>query len=300
MAIERMPGPGKLAAGGPWPPAAPLRAMITYRSGAEFQTRFGRLSSRSAGLFDVEHYLRRQGEKLVARFDAASYVALMRTMDLHDLGHLGDAARATSTRVGEVTGVGIDSDILYPATEVRDWVASYRAAGARAEYREIASVWHDDFLIEGDRESRFFEVSEKLSRARARLTAATSQGLSDLPHPLRVIPTVRLSSRIGSGPEAKVQAPDLAHALLEVNLTSSIDSVRASRSFDRGRVWDPAESRACCPRRGQWRATRGGLRDGERSWTLPCMPAVALRGRLPPSSCNSADDRCRFGVTAAV
>lgn len=131
--------------------AARALAMITYRSGAEFQARFGRLSSRSEGIFDVEHYLRKQGDKLVARFDAASYVALMRTMDLHDIGDLTAAARATAARVGQVTGVGIDSDILYPATEVRDWVAAYQAAGARAEYREIASLYgHDAFLIEWD------------------------------------------------------------------------------------------------------------------------------------------------------
>ena len=156
MAIEADPA----WAGGNYPPgegpvaglaAARAVAMITYRSGAEFQARFGRLSSRSEGLFDVEHYLRRQGEKLVARFDAASYVALMRTMDLHDVGDLTTAARDTARRVGLVTGVGIDSDILYPATEVRDWIAAYTAGGANAEYREIASLYgHDAFLIEWD------------------------------------------------------------------------------------------------------------------------------------------------------
>ena len=156
MAIEADPA----WAGGNYPrgegPVAGLAAaravaMITYRSGAEFQARFGRISSRSEGLFDVEHYLRRQGEKLVARFDAASYVALMRTMDLHDIGDLTTAARDTAPRVGLVTGVGIDSDILYPAAEVRDWVAAYRAGGANAEYREIASLYgHDAFLIEWD------------------------------------------------------------------------------------------------------------------------------------------------------
>jgi homoserine O-acetyltransferase len=135
--------------------AARALAMVTYRSGAEFQARFGRLSSRSAGLFDIEHYLRRQGEKLVARFDAASYVALMRSMDLHDIGNVAAAARDTGQRVGLLTGVGIDSDILYPASEVRDWVTAYRAGGAHAEYREIASLYgHDAFLMEWDQVER--------------------------------------------------------------------------------------------------------------------------------------------------
>jgi homoserine O-acetyltransferase/O-succinyltransferase len=131
--------------------AARALAMITYRSATELQARFGRISSRSQGRFDVEHYLRRQGDKLVARFDAASYVALMRTMDLHDMGDPLAAARETAARVRQVVGVGIDSDILYPAAEIRDWVAAYQAGGAAAEYREIASIYgHDAFLIEWD------------------------------------------------------------------------------------------------------------------------------------------------------
>ncbi len=131
--------------------AARALAMITYRSAPEFEARFGRGSTRHPGRFDVEHYLRRQGEKLVARFDAASYTALMRSMDLHDVGDLPGAARATAERVGDIIGVGVDSDILYRPDEVRAWVDAYRAAGAAATYREITSLYgHDAFLIEWD------------------------------------------------------------------------------------------------------------------------------------------------------
>jgi homoserine O-acetyltransferase len=160
MAIEADPAwsGGRYRSGeGPVAGLATARAlaMITYRSAAEFQARFGRRSSRSVGRFDVDYYLGRQGDKLVARFDAASYVALMRTMDRHDVGDLAGAARETAARVGQVVGVGIDSDILYAATEVRDWVAAYQMAGATAEYREIASLYgHDAFLIEWDQVER--------------------------------------------------------------------------------------------------------------------------------------------------
>lgn len=131
--------------------AARAIAMITYRSHVEFEARFGRRSTRSAGRHDVEHYLRRQGDKLVARFDARSYVALMDAMDGHDLGDLAAAGERTSERVGEVVGVGIDSDILYHAAEVRQWVAGYRAAGVHARYAEITSPYgHDAFLMEWD------------------------------------------------------------------------------------------------------------------------------------------------------
>jgi homoserine O-acetyltransferase len=160
MAIEADPAwqGGRYAEGaGPTAGLAAARAiaMITYRSGAEFEQRFGRESTRAEGRFDADHYLRRQGDKLVARFDAASYVALMDAMDLHDVGQLGAAARQTAKRVGEVVGVGVDSDILYYPSEVRDWVAAYRAEGANARYTEIGSVYgHDAFLIEWDQVSQ--------------------------------------------------------------------------------------------------------------------------------------------------
>jgi len=131
--------------------AARALAMITYRSGIEFDARFGRNSSRTEGRFDVDHYLRRQGDKLVARFDAASYIALMRAMDLHDVGELEAAAQSTAARVRTVVGVGVDTDLLYLPGEVRAWIDAYRAAGMDARYREIRSAsGHDAFLIEWD------------------------------------------------------------------------------------------------------------------------------------------------------
>ena len=155
MAIEADPAwnDGHYAAGeGPTAGLAAARAiaMITYRSGAEFDQRFGR---RSGGRtrFEIDNYLRYQGEKLVARFDAASYVALTHIMDSHTVGDHHAAARATAARVGEIVGVGIDTDILYYPAEVKEWVEAYRAAGTRARYVEIASLCgHDAFLIEWD------------------------------------------------------------------------------------------------------------------------------------------------------
>jgi homoserine O-acetyltransferase len=134
--------------------AARAIAMITYRASQEFDERFGRARTRRSDAFDVETYLRRQGEKLVARFDAASYAALMAVMDAHDLGPLDEAARATARRVRQVIGIGIDTDILYPAADVRRWVQAY-APHVDARYEEIASACgHDAFLIEFDQVTR--------------------------------------------------------------------------------------------------------------------------------------------------
>jgi len=135
--------------------AARAIAMITYRSQLEFQERFGRRQTRTPGRFDVDHYLRRHGQKLVDRFDARCYATLMQAMDLHDVGELESAGRRTARSVGEVVGVGIDSDILYYAAEVRDWVAGYARGGATVRYEEVRTPYgHDAFLIEFDQVER--------------------------------------------------------------------------------------------------------------------------------------------------
>ena len=136
--------------------AARAIAMITYRSQIEFEERFGRRRTRAADRFDVDHYLRRHGEKLVSRFDARSYVALMHAMDSHDVGEFESAGRETASRVAEVIGVGIDTDILYYPAEVRSWVDGYRRGGATARYEELTSAYgHDAFLIEFPQVERF-------------------------------------------------------------------------------------------------------------------------------------------------
>jgi homoserine O-acetyltransferase len=160
LAIEADPAwaRGRYPAGqGPAAGLAAARsiAMITYRSVMEFEDRFGRKQSRRPGMYDVEYYLRRHGEKLVARFDARSYVALMQAMDSHDVGELEAAGRQTARRVAEVVGVGIDTDILYYPSEVRGWVEAYARGGANARYEEIRTPYgHDAFLIEADQAGR--------------------------------------------------------------------------------------------------------------------------------------------------
>jgi homoserine O-acetyltransferase len=164
MAIEADPAwvGGRYAPGqGPRAGLAAARAiaMITYRSVLEFDQRFGRGQTRVPERFDVDHYLRRHGEKLVERFDARSYVSLMGSMDAHDVGDAELAGRRTARKVGEVIGVGIDSDILYYNWEVRRWVDAYARGGANARYEEIRTPYgHDAFLIEFEQVGRILAV----------------------------------------------------------------------------------------------------------------------------------------------
>lgn len=164
MAIEADPAwrHGRYLAGaGPAAGLAAARAiaMVTYRSSQEFEQRFARRQTRQPGRYDIDYYLRRHGEKLVQRFDARSYVALMDAIDSHDVGNASVAGWSTRGKVGEVIGIGIDSDILYSAAEVRGWVEAYARGGANARYAEIETPYgHDAFLIEQDQVNSLLTV----------------------------------------------------------------------------------------------------------------------------------------------
>jgi homoserine O-acetyltransferase/O-succinyltransferase len=118
--------------------------MLTYRTPDELEKRFGRKPGTDEP-FAIQSYLTRHGEKLVARFDPASYLALLDAMDAHDVGRgRGGVSRALGTFRGRLTGVGIPGDVLYPPADVKHW--THRAGAA---YREIRSLrGHDGFLLE--------------------------------------------------------------------------------------------------------------------------------------------------------
>ncbi len=128
--------------------AARMTAMLSYRTHASFAARFGRDRMPDDGAFAVESYLRYQGRKLVARFDANCYVALTQQMDTHDVGR-GRASCAEA--LGRITQpalvVGIDTDVLYPPSEQRALAARLPRAG----FALLRSPHgHDAFLLEFD------------------------------------------------------------------------------------------------------------------------------------------------------
>ena len=130
-------------------------AMISYRSYYSYKERFGREKQDSGEKFQIESYLDYQGDKIVNRFDANTYLYLTYIMDTHDVGRdRGGVSTALSSIKNETLIVGIDTDALYPADEQRDIAAGI----PNAIYREIVSPHgHDAFLIE-------FEQLEKIIR----------------------------------------------------------------------------------------------------------------------------------------
>jgi homoserine O-acetyltransferase len=130
-------------------------AMITYRGDGSLERQFGRRLlpgahplSLSAPAYEVESYLLHQGERLRARFDVHSYLVLLRAMDSHDLTAPVPGAPPPH-RWAPVVYVGIRSDALFPASQVRHSAATARRWGQTVHYVHVDSDYgHDAFLVE--------------------------------------------------------------------------------------------------------------------------------------------------------
>ncbi len=143
--------------------AARMQAMLTYRSAPSFEERFGR-RPQAEDMFSVESYLRYQGQQLVDRFDAATYVALSRAMDTHDVTRgRGDLDQVLRSIHQPTLVVSIDSDVLYWPAEQRE--VARLVPGARFAVMD-SPQGHDAFLIDVDRLSEL--VAEFRGGAAAR------------------------------------------------------------------------------------------------------------------------------------
>ena len=137
---------------------ARMAAHITYLSEATLSEKFGRrLQDRAAKSFgfdadfQVESYLRYQGESFTGRFDANSYLYITRAMSYFDLadecgGRLADAFRLSEARFCLVS---FDTDWLYPTAESRKLAHALNAAGAPVSFVELSAPFgHDSFLLD--------------------------------------------------------------------------------------------------------------------------------------------------------
>ncbi len=137
---------------------ARMAAHITYLSETALQRKFGRqLQDRAAPTFSfdadfqVESYLRYQGEAFVQRFDANSYLYLTRAMDYFDLAadHGGVLAKAFSGTKTRFCLISFTSDWLFPTADSRQIVHALNACAASVSFVEIdTDKGHDAFLLE--------------------------------------------------------------------------------------------------------------------------------------------------------
>jgi homoserine O-acetyltransferase/O-succinyltransferase len=127
-------------------------AHLTYRGEVELDTRFGNDSQSGeepsdGGRYAVQSYLEHQGDKILARFDAGSYVILTETLNSHDVGRGRGGVDKALRRcpVPAVVG-GITSDRLYPLRLQQELAELLPGCTGLQVVESICG--HDGFLVE--------------------------------------------------------------------------------------------------------------------------------------------------------
>lgn len=131
---------------------------ITYLSEESMHKKFGRRLRRLERYgyefeteFEIESYLKYNGNSFTRRFDANSYLYVTKAMDYFDLSRPSGSLAASFANSEHVKFlvVSFTSDWLYPSYHSKELVSALMAVGADATYLDIQSTWgHDAFLLE--------------------------------------------------------------------------------------------------------------------------------------------------------
>ena len=135
---------------------ARMIAHITYLSDESMDIKFGRdlqdkdeISYDFTIDFQVESYLKHQGEAFVKRFDANSYLFITKAVDLFDLRVNNSLIDGFKNVEAKVEVISVDSDWLYPTEQSTEIVNSLNANELEVSFSEIKSNYgHDAFLLE--------------------------------------------------------------------------------------------------------------------------------------------------------
>ena len=133
---------------------------ITYLSGEAMAEKFGRLLRRGAPGFDfdidfeIESYLRYQGDKFSTYFDANTYLRITKALDYYDpaADYGGDLTKALARAKAAFLVVSFKSDWRFPPARSRDIVRALLDNRRIVSYLELdAPGGHDAFLLEDPR-----------------------------------------------------------------------------------------------------------------------------------------------------
>jgi homoserine O-acetyltransferase len=140
---------------------------ITYLSGEDMAEKFGRaLRDREVGdeyrfhydvEFEVESYLRYQGDKFSEYFDANTYLLITRALDYFDPAKAtgGDLVAALRPASAKFLLAAFTTDWRFPPERSREIVEALIATGRDLSYAEIdAPHGHDAFLLDDARYHR--------------------------------------------------------------------------------------------------------------------------------------------------
>ena len=135
---------------------------VTYLSDEAMRRKFGRrlqdkddFSFNFAADFQVESYLRYQGQKFVDRFDANSFLYITKAADYFDLRRQygsGSEVEAFSKAKAKFLVISFTSDWLYPTYQSKAMVKAMKKNGLDVSFCEIEAEWgHDAFLLYNER-----------------------------------------------------------------------------------------------------------------------------------------------------
>ena len=166
---------------------------ITYLSDDDMAEKFGRAQRAPAENgayrygydveFEVESYLRYQGEKFTRYFDANTYLLITRALDYFDPARTtgGDLARALAPAKSNFLLVSFSTDWRFPPERSREIVRALLKNASPVTYAEIdAQHGHDAFLLE---DARYHAVVrgyyERIARELGLQAAAPIEGCSE-------------------------------------------------------------------------------------------------------------------------
>lgn len=148
---------------------------ITYLSDDDMAQKFGRALQGKTQLdynfepeFEIESYLRYQGEKFSTYFDANTYLRLTKALDYFDpaQAHQGDLAAAMAKAQCQFAIASFTTDWRFPPERSREIVRALMANKADVAYAEIdAPHGHDAFLMDHPVYHRYIRtVFDQLAR----------------------------------------------------------------------------------------------------------------------------------------
>jgi homoserine O-acetyltransferase len=144
--------------------AARAVALLSYRTYHTYGKTQGETDLNKTDNFKASSYQNYQGDKLVNRFNAYSYVSLSKSMDSHNVGRNRNSIENALQQIKAKTlVVGISSDLLFPPQEQK--YLTEHIPGA--VYHEIDSFYgHDGFLIETEKLTQLVETFLAVSVAK--------------------------------------------------------------------------------------------------------------------------------------
>jgi homoserine O-acetyltransferase/O-succinyltransferase len=138
---------------------ARMLAHITYLSEESMHQKFGRklFEKERYGYdfstdFQVESYLKYQGESFIKRFDANTYLYITKAMDYFDLYRdYGSLENAFKKVMAKFLVISFSSDWLFPTVQSKEIVRALKVNRKNVTFCEVpTSYGHDSFLLRNE------------------------------------------------------------------------------------------------------------------------------------------------------